>query len=327
MFRLPEGWSAPEVVEDVIVADHVAIHRAGLSTIAEGGEEVCGAAAGCGGSALSRAWFELLERVSGLEAIRMAKGSYRMLTDDGDLSGTMAAADIFPESDAPEQWRYARSNGVALHADWNTACRRARWELAERDRVIRSWHGEIRPTPVPFEGARTPLAGAKSFEWLAYSFPEDDVSSFSHGVEVVGVFGFPRQDAAPFVLGLAGRGTLGDAFDAAASEALQLLAFLWGEPIPETPPTDPGPMQHLDTYQVRGAHERVRRWLSGDHVGYWTSRPRVASQVAYVDLTPSWLPGDLRVAKAVCKEATPLVFGESPFAAHLPAELRRHPIP
>jgi hypothetical protein len=49
--------------------------------------------------------------------------------------------------------------------------------------------------------------------------------------------------------------------------------------------------------------------------------------VEFVDLSPPWLPAGLHVAKALCRAALPLVFGESPFASHLPRELQIHPIP
>jgi hypothetical protein len=327
-FPLPEGCSAPEIIEDVIVADGIELHRAGLSTTM-GGEEVCGSAAEHGGPASARAWFELLERVSGLEALARRASSYELKTEDGETLTTWSHAEAFPESDSPDRWRYARSNGIALHADWATACRRALWELAERDRVLRSWYGEITPRAIPLRSSV--LSTARTYEWRAAAFPESEVSSFSRGIEVVGVFGFPTSEDAPFVLGLAGRPSLDEAIAAAEREALQLLAFLWGEPLPDGPIKDaPSPMQHLDTYQVRGASEAVRRWLDGAHRTYGKAsrRPSTTSgPVGFIDLTPPWFTGDLRVAKACSTEAMPLVFGDSPYARHLPPELRVHPIP
>jgi hypothetical protein len=38
------------------------------------------------------------------------------------------------------------------------------------------------------------------------------------------------------------------------------------------------------------------------------------------------MEGGLRVAKAVCDDAMPLAFGDTPFTAHLPSKLRVHPI-
>lgn len=54
--------------------------------------------------------------------------------------------------------------------------------------------------------------------------------------------------------------------------------------------------------------------------------PRPRADVAFVDLTASWLPRGLRVAKAICAEALPLVFGDPPYARHLDEDLRVHPI-
>src|SRR5262249_30016195 len=145
MFPLPEAWSEPEVCEDVILADEIPCHRAGLSSRAPTGEEIVGAAVDRRGSARWRAWFELLERIRAVEAIGAPRASYELVDEGGAPQGATSAAVVFPESDAPDRWRHARSNGVAIHAGWAMACRRALWELAERDRVLRAWHGEIVP--------------------------------------------------------------------------------------------------------------------------------------------------------------------------------------
>jgi hypothetical protein len=325
---LPEGWSVPVAVEDTIVADGVAIQRAGISTIAPDGEEICGSAADVGGRPSARAWFELLERVSAVEALQRGGDVFETKDAAGRPSGVCSRKDVLPESSAPDVWRYARSNGVALHVGWATACERALLELAERDRVLRAWHGEIRPEPLPFDARALGVEEARSYAFSAYGFPEEDTRGFSRGIHVVGVFGFPLRDDLPFVAGYAGRSALEAALTAATREAVQLLAFLWGEPLPDGSSSAPTAMAHLDTYQVRGAHRTIRSWLEGGHLRHGRHAPeaRARAPVAYVDLTPSWLTGGLRVARAVCAEATPLVFGASPLAAHLPAELRIHPI-
>jgi hypothetical protein len=326
MFRLPEPWTTPELVSDVVAVDGIEVHRAGVSTVGADAEEICGAAAGADGPTTDRAWFELLERVSGLEAIHRPSPAYCITDGRGVILESWPRADVFPESDAPDRWRYARSNGVAIHADFDRARDRAFWELAERDRLVRSWHGHIRP--VRLERALGPLDGAKSFEWAAYAFPEDDRQSFSHGIDVVGVFGFPKRDDVPFVFGFSARPDLDRSVDAAAAEALQVLAFLWGEPVSDAAPAwSPTSTHHLERYQVRGAHETVRRWLEGTHARFVLPRsPAVRAALGFVDVTPAWLPNGLRVVKAVCRSATPLIFGESPLAGHLPADLRVHPI-
>ena len=326
--RLPEGWSEPEVVEDVIVADGLELRRAGMSSVSPGGEEIPGAAVELTDSPVPRSYFELLERISTLDALRSLPSSCEVRTLDGELAGRRRAADVFPESDDPARWRYARSNGVALHRDWETAALRAFWELSERDRILRAWYGEISPVRLAFEPGATSLGRTASYEWAAYSFGPSQESVFSRDIQVIGVFGFPKRSEAPFVCGYAARPDGRHALDAAVAEALQQLAFLWGEPALERlADPAPTPMHHLDRLQWPAHHDVLRRWLGGAHMAY---RPPAGktdeASVGFVDLTPAWLEGGLRVVKAVCEAATPLAFGDAPFGAHLPAELRVHPI-
>jgi ribosomal protein S12 methylthiotransferase accessory factor YcaO len=235
---------------------------------------------------------------------------------------------LFPESDVPAQWRYARSNGVAIHDGWRAAALRALWELAERDRVLRAWYGDTRPARVDLPIDDTPLAGASSFDWVAYSFPSPSPENFSAGVEVVGVFGFPDRDTLPVISGFGGRPNWQEAHAAAVSEAMQLLGFLWGEPVAEEAPScGPTPLHHLDYYQWPPHRAHLRRWLELGHERFLPARlPEPGTPVMFADLTPAWLESGLRVAKAICDSAAPLTFGDSPFACHLPSELRPHPV-
>jgi len=324
---LPKEWSQPTVVEDAIVADGVELHRVGFSSSGPGGEEVTGSAAEREASPRDRAYYELVERISTMDAIRRATPRYDTRTLDGRSAEQRPRTDIFPDSVAPDRWRYAKSNGVALHVDWHAASSRALWELCERDRVLRSWYGEIEPRPLAGALDSAPLARARSYEWLAYSFPVTEASSFSRGVHVCGVFGLPNAGA-PFVLGFGARPSPDEALDAATREATQLLAFLWGEePTTQDPPFAPTPLYHLDTFQRPERHRMVRAWLEGAHTRYRPSAPPAQGndRVTFVDLTPPWLHG-LVVSKAICPAAVPLTFGDAPFGTHLPPELRAHPI-
>jgi hypothetical protein len=329
MLPLPEGWGAPSVVEDRIVADGVLLHRAGLSSIAPSGEEITGSAAGPSSDVLARGEFELLERAATLEAIR-ARRPLTVRDRAGAAIDAIAADDLFPASDEPVRWRYARSNGVALHASWEDACDRALWELVERDRVLRSWYGAIAPRRVGFDVAASPLAGAASIAFEAYVFDDPDGPAWSAGIAAAAVIGFPCREEVPLVVGYGARPDLAAAVAAAAGEAAQLLAFLWGEALPSSEPEPgPTPMHHLEHLLWVETAPRLRRWLEGAHRTF--ARPggdrpaEAAAAPRFADLTPAW-PTRLRVARAIAPGLTPLTFGDAPLAAHLPDELRLHPI-
>jgi hypothetical protein len=323
MFRLPDGWSRPARLNDFVLAAGIRIHRSGVAATSPTGEEVCGAAADRTRAATDRAWYELAERVCVVEASSAPRRRRKLYSAEGDVVG--AINDAFPQSPSPRRWIPSRSNGVALHVDWPRACRRAYWELAERDRVLRSWMGEIVPRPIEVP---MPSTSRRRYEWVAFSFPADGLS-FSEGLEVVGVFAFPRKGRIPLAMGFAARPVLALALAAATTEALQQLAFLWGVRVGG--PVDESlvnPDLHLDTYQTRAAHSRLRAWLDGEHRGYARARGRLRrpEPVRFVDLTGAWLGGKARVAKAICRDAVQLEFGRSPRMQHLPPDLRIHPI-
>jgi hypothetical protein len=326
-FPLPEGWAAGERHEDVVEADGLRIYRVGL-TATRGELEAIGAAASVDAPPVERAEFERLERIALLDASRSA-GPLRTRRADDSLAECLPVADVFPASDAPSAWSYARSNGVALQSTFRAACDAAQRELVERDRILRAWLGQTTPRRVSLVPASTPAT--RSYEWSAYLFPPPDGGLLESKFHVVGMFGFsPRRDA-PLAMGFAARLTPEAAQTAAASEALQSLAFLWGEPLPKAlPEPTPTPMCHLETWQLRDRHVLLRRWLEGAHVAL--ARP-VAPRgdaahptVRFVDLTPPWLEGGLRVVRAISERALPLAFGLSPWTAHLAPELRIHPI-
>jgi hypothetical protein len=139
-------------------------------------------------------------------------------------------------------------------------------------------------------------------------------------------------EGCPFVSGYGARADRAEAVLAAQKEALQLLAFLWGEPLPDRAPDPlPAPMTHLETYQLRERHAVLRRWLDEGHAEHYRPTPVADADadrsLRFADLTPTWQEGQLHVARALCPAAIPLIVGLSPLLAHLPPELRIHPIP
>ena len=307
---LPAGYSEPQTFADEIEIAGVPVRRAGIQATTPGGEEVTGSAAVLHGSPLERAYFELLERAALLDA---AKRACPIRDPDGRLCGF--APPIAPHTDLRS--RPARSNGVALRPTWEDACRYARYELVERDRTLGAWYGELSLAPAPPPACLTPFV---THDWIARTVPGDV------DVEVAMVFGFPREPGIPLARGFAGGASTEGALAAAAMEAIQTLAFLWGEPLPAEPPAlSPTPLFHLDYYLWPGNHGALREWLETRPA----AAPRaVAEATSFVDLTP---PGceSLRVARAVCSSARELVFGEPPvpLRSALPASRQVHPIP
>ena len=172
--------------------------------------------------------------------------------------------------------------------------------------ILRAWCGEIAPESLAFDVGATPLASSKSYEWRAFSVPDSESVTFDDEVRVAGLFGFPTRGGAPFVVGFGARPALSDALGVATREAMQLLAFLWGEPIAERPPDPaPVPLYHLELFQSRAKQSLLRQWLDGEHVRYaprhvrgslgamTSGVPRIAGdrEVRFVDLTPPWLIG------------------------------------
>lgn len=335
--KLPDRWSTPEIVGDVITVGGVAIERAGVVTTSPAGEPITGSAAGVGQGISARSWFELLERVSCIEATQ-ATCELRLLRNiDGRALGVADGVSLFPPAVENAGWRHARSNGVAIHRGWKAACERAFWELVERDRILRAWHGETRPARL------TPARPTSLIETLTthavvvreFPAPERETCDWSAGLRTVAVFAFPRSSDHTLAFGYAARPSLEAAAEAAGAEALQMLAFLLGEDVAEPPAiAGPSPSAHLDHWLWPAHHEALRAWLEDGHTHLFRPRPAEAPRasarahaVRFVDLTPAWLGRDLTVVKAVSLFAEPLAFGStSPFAAHLPPELRIHPI-
>jgi hypothetical protein len=144
---------------------------------------------------------------------------------------------------------------------------------------------------------------------------------------------FPHTPAHPLVYGFAAATQATHALARAETEALQRLAFLWGEPLPERAP-EPAPLPdyHQDYYLYPPNHAHIVRWLEGGH-DLEAREPRSSRRLAgpsiydgertqFIDLTPEPLRGKLAVAKAISSHARRLRFG----APHARDEGVPHPI-
>jgi ribosomal protein S12 methylthiotransferase accessory factor YcaO len=211
-----------------------------------------------------------------------------------------------------------------LAISFEEAARRARLELFERDRVLRSWYGDLAPKRVALPSS-VPDALFRAYDFEAYEF------EVVQKIHTAGVFGFPVTKE-PVIYGFAARETPRDALSAALDECIQRLGFLWGEPIPEASPHPaPTPSFHQEFYLCPENHEALRRWLRGEHASLFAGRfrmPALVDEPAVEALRPAWLSPELHVVRANPRGHVPLGFG----AAHPllddehPAGCTVHPI-
>jgi YcaO cyclodehydratase, ATP-ad Mg2+-binding len=327
-YPLPEQWEEPTLFLETTTVGVIDIHVAGICARNRAGDIATGSAGDLLESPLNRAYFELLERAS---IITMWSTMGTILPTRSAIGAPTAHVPrdvIAPTSCDHDRWAHARSNGVAAGRTWQEACNRAEWELVERDRVLRSWYGELGCSPLEIPRAMVPPALYSLYWFEAYVFGESEASN----VQVAGVFGFPKHDDAPMLYGFGARPQLDQALTVAASECIQRLGFLWGEEIPSVQPVfSATPDFHQEFFLWPGAHERLHRWLAGEHrqlaqaiVG---SVPVVRCDRRFLDMTPAELTTKLFVAKAIPAGEMLLVFGDGHPDLHgLPDDLRIHPI-
>jgi hypothetical protein len=338
-YPLPLGWALPEHFSEKVTIGSSTIELSGLSVSDVEGEQITGSAASAdaSGSATARSYFELLERVSVITAMRDRHGDYELLDRAGRLRGRARRCDLFPESPEPHRWRPSRSNGIALHLSWQEACDRAAAELVERDRVLRSWYGERAPVPCELPEELIPEGLRALAAWRAYELSAPS-AGIGRAFTVVAVLAFPRAESTPIAYGFAAHLDRELAIKAAAGEAVQRFGFLFGEAVPgEVPSVSPTPDFHQEFFLFPPSHRILCEWLdstsetsgssgspSGTAAG---SGPDVDDDLLFVDLTPKHLRGLLLVAKAICERAEPLVFGEpAPHRARANPDRRVHPV-
>lgn len=323
---LSPRWATPQPFVETVDIRGCRLGLVGLSAESEDGELACGSAAAVGELPLARAYFELLERTSILDALAEPVPE-RALWDESRREVGWCARDVaFPSAPPRAPWRYAFSNGVASHRTWLAACASARLELAERDAVLRCWYGCGAPTRQPL-GDQVPANLRALFDFEAVSFHTARRGPFQP--LVAGVFAFPKQPDGPIAYGFSARFTLDGALRDATRECLQSLGFLWGEALPEREPElQTAPAYHQEYYLHSRHHDRLRRWLDGAHADLRAEPDTGLGAVsAYVDLTPPHLRGRIAVAKALADFELPLTFGLGhPCFRAAPAELRVHPI-
>jgi hypothetical protein len=309
-YPLPAAASSvSELFVQRVVIGTLELFMAGLVANADGGASVTGAAADQLGFPIDRAYFELLERMS-IFCARAAAVPLAVRDRAGKPQGERSLGGVFPRDARPDVLRSSLSNGVALHGSWSTACEAALCELVERDRLLRSFAGEVVPKRLSSAEPRLASALQPHYELEAYTF-DPRRTGLRH--RTAGVFFQPREAVAPLVFGFAAAHDLDAALAGATREALQRLAFLWGEALPEAPPpAAPTPDFHQEFYLYPPHRTVLRAWLAGRRRKH-AELPRCGfdgERTSFVDLTPPALRASgLVVAKASSPKAQALRFG------------------
>jgi hypothetical protein len=303
---LPDGVAVDGVFVERVRIGQLDLFMVGLTAALGAGVQALGSAAGPSDFPVDRAFFELLERISVL--LVLPSGRELVLRDEhGARLGSCGVHEVFPADSEPERVRASLSNGVALHRTWEQACEAARAELVERDRVLRSFRGAGTPRPVAAYDTSLGAGLAPDYELQTVAFDTEDREL---EYRVRGVFLFPRMPAIPLAYGFAAARSEAAALTGAAREALQRLAFLFGEQLPHDPPEpSPTPDYHQEFYLVPAHHARLHDWLAGRR-GTSAGGPTFnGPAVRFADLTPPSLTGRVAVARALSAEAAPLLFG------------------
>jgi len=318
---LASHWSVPEIFAEKTELPGLSLYAVGLVSSAAGVGEIAGSAAARTSLPLRRAYFELWERAALVDAASQA-AEYVLLDAAGVAQGTISSTVVFPSGG--DGFAFSRSNGVAAGDDFTSAAKAARRELVERHRVLCAWFGLAEPhqleVDVSFALGSEDDAVARLeqlFDWQVIEFVEPNPPLSSSPLVVVGAFAFPARKEDPFVCGFGCADQRHQAVPKALDEALQRLAFLWGEEIPDRqPPAEQTPHYHQEFYLWPPSHELLHQFLSGRHVGRARLvEPGVAvgseDSARYIDLTPKHVVDGARVVRAIPQAELALTFGVS----------------
>jgi hypothetical protein len=267
-YPLPENWGKPEVFTESLSIGSLDLKMVGLSLASKTEIQATGSAVSPDFYPWDRAYFELLERAALLEIETKApneSSNYLHIYNHMGSQISYAKFDsVFGQNLVQKNWRYSKSNGVAVHLNIREAIKNAGWELIERDRVLRFWYSKRSPKLISNLQSVIPKEIFEHYEINAYSFQEP--SDAAENIWVVGIFGFPKYiSEAPLIMGFGAGETQALALNKSIGETYQRLAFLWGEEKPtQLPKMLPCPGFHLEYYHCPASWAFLKDWLNGN---------------------------------------------------------------
>lgn len=305
-----KNWQMEEVVQDSVNIAGLELSFCGIQASHPKYGPIVGSATEAGDhDPWDRAWHELLERVSIIEAIHAAPSQFVTRDMCGKPLGMLPFNQVFPSPPQGEEtiWQPAKSNGVAIEQSWEKAAARAVWELAERHLLLESWLGIRKPRRLPNAALQHASVLSELYDIQCVTFGV--VKAASSEVHSCGVFLFPKNEKNPLIFGFGAALEEGVALIKAETEALQRLSFLWSEEIPTTPPElAPHALFHQDFFLVPNKMLLIKKWLNGDFLNVNQKKPTNTLAIQLVDLS-RYAPDGLQLARAVSPDAIPLMFG------------------
>src|SRR5262245_41910357 len=121
-YPLPRQWSTPELFSEVVRIRDFVINLVGFHSRHSSGRLVTGSAGDPILSPVDRAYFELLERATVVDAIDKDTFSYNAFDSRRIHVRTMSAEQVFRAPSTSVDQSLSNSNGVAVDITWRTAC-------------------------------------------------------------------------------------------------------------------------------------------------------------------------------------------------------------
>ncbi|MBF0301218.1 MAG: YcaO-like family protein [Oligoflexia bacterium] len=281
-FTIPlELWNIIDEFNEIVEISGKKIYCSGMAAKNINDLTVTGSSASLKDFPKDEAYYELLERVYTIEKIQQDKK--------------------FNEGDTSKSYKISLSNGVALHNSLEEASLRARCELIERDRVLRSWYGEYSPLEM-FNDPSTQFLYS-DYDVKTYNF----INHFDPRKEyVVGAFAFPKRSDCPFCYGFGCHPNYEFALNKSSKELIQRIGFLFGEKADIECEFAPTALYHQEFYMGGKGREIIERWLL-DKKPYEQIFTCATDDIKYKTISTI---NNLYLVKATSDERLPLIFGK-----------------
>lgn len=307
---LPDAWELLETFEETCTISCIDFRMAGFSARRVRDQVVVtGSACSWDDDPADRAWFELLERISLVNARSLPADSRWCLRNLNSFTahGLASSRELFAESPEPHAWVPAKSNGVAMGPTWQAAGQHALCEMIERHLVLASWYGATQPRslPSPLPTKLLPLAQDFRLEHFAMGH----FTCQQTLIHAMATFLWPLDASKPVIYGFGAHHAPHTAVERSLKEALQRLCFLHdAEPVGELA-FRPTPDFHQDYFLQPDQQASIKRWLAGEHFQQrYAERIAFSGPAYWLDLTPHDLfPG--KVVQVLVPGCLPLHFG------------------